>query len=304
MTLDVRSAQILLECVRHGSLGRAASALNMTQPAVTRMLKRLEEGFGVDLFLRTTRGVEPTDYGLAILPYAELVVSEIGNAEDIIRQMRGASRGVVRVGGVSSVVGDLLVRSVVAMRDTHPNVQFHILDELEDKLLDGLKAGTIDIAISPEPYVDDDITLATPEILHDRVSVFARSGHPALSGGEVTLAAAARLDWAMPPISTPVVREWLRRFHGAGIEPQRPCLMSRSVPAIKAAVLASDMVCWMPEPLVADEIAQNRISAVPCPALDWPRSFRVWRRKRGLMTPPMQILLRHIRALAQAGGTA
>lgn len=300
MTLDVRSAQVLIECARRGSLGRAAVALNMTQPAVTRMLQRVEQGFGIALFTRTTRGVVPTAYGEAILPYAELVVSEISNAEDMIRQMRGASLGVVRVGGVGSVVGNLLVNAITAMRDSHPSVQFHIVEELEDKLLDDLKAGTIDIAVSPEPYVDDEITLATPETLHDRVSTFARCGHPALAQDQVTLAEAARLDWAMPPLGTPVVREWLRRFHGAGLEPTPPCLMSRSVPTLKAAILASDMVCWMPEPLVAEEIKQGTICAIPCSALDWQRSFRVWRRKRGLMTPPTQILLRHIRELAGA----
>ena len=107
MTLDVRSAAVLLECARRGSLGRAAAALNMTQPAVTRMLKRLEAGYGVPLFERTTRGVVPTVFGEALLPYAKLVVSEVANADDVIRQMRGASRGVVRVGGVASVVGGL-----------------------------------------------------------------------------------------------------------------------------------------------------------------------------------------------------
>jgi DNA-binding transcriptional LysR family regulator len=88
MTLDVRSATILLECARGGSLGRAAATLNITQPAVTRALKQLEESYGVPLFERTTRGVVPTVYGEALLPYAQLVVSEIGNAADIIRQMR------------------------------------------------------------------------------------------------------------------------------------------------------------------------------------------------------------------------
>jgi DNA-binding transcriptional LysR family regulator len=60
MTLGVRSAAVILECARRGSLGAAATALNMTQPAVTRMLKRLEESYGVPLFDRTTRGVVPT----------------------------------------------------------------------------------------------------------------------------------------------------------------------------------------------------------------------------------------------------
>src|SRR5690606_39171009 len=124
MTLDVRSASILLECARCGSLGRAAAALNLSQPAVTRTLKVQEEGYGVPLFERNTRGVVPTLYGEALLPYARLLVSETGNAREVIEQMRKASRGVVRVGGVASVVGSFIIDAITEARRTHPDVQY------------------------------------------------------------------------------------------------------------------------------------------------------------------------------------
>src|SRR5690606_38477534 len=120
-------------------------------------------------------------YGEALLPYAKLVVSEIGNADTVIREMRGASRGLVRVGGVASVVGGFLIAAISEMRRRHPEVQFQIVEELEDRLLEGLKGGEIDIAISPEPYADAEITLAAPEALHDLIVVFARANHPILN---------------------------------------------------------------------------------------------------------------------------
>lgn len=299
MTLDVRSAAILLECANTGSLGRAALALNMTQPAATRMLKRLEDGYGVPLFHRTTRGVVPTVYGEALLPYAKLVVSEIGNADTVIREMRGASRGLVRVGGVASVVGGFLIAAISEMRRRHPEVQFQIVEELEDRLLEGLKGGEIDIAISPEPYADDEITLAAPEALHDLVVVFARANHPILNRSSVGLEDVAQQDWAMPPSGTPVVREWLRRFHGRSIEPRMPCLVSRSVQVIKSAVMAEDMLCWMPQPLVRMEVEKGEMVCVPVPELDWRRTFRTYRRKKGLMTPSAASLVQCIQRLGE-----
>jgi len=297
MTLDVRSAAILLECARRGSLGRAAAALNMTQPAITRTLKLLEESYGVPLFERNTRGVVPTVYGEALLPYAKLVVSEVSNAGDVIRQMRGASRGIVRVGGVSSVVGSFIAAAIAEVRKQHPEVQFQIVEELEDRLLDGLKGGDIDIAISPEPYADDEITLATQETLHDVVSVYARPSHPIVKKGKVSLSEAATLDWALPPPGTPIVREWLRRFHGRGIEPRMPCIISRSVHAIKSAATSEDIVCWMPLPLVRAEVSAGELARVSAPDLEWSRTFRVYRRRKGLMTPSASILVQSIRRL-------
>ncbi len=299
MTLDVRSAAILLECARRGSLGRAAAALDMTQPAVTRTIQQLEASYGVTLFERTTRGVLPTAYGEALLPYAQLVVSEVGNADDVIRQMRGASRGVLRVGGVASVVGGFLTSAIGRMLRDHPDVQFQIVEELEDRLLDGLKEGAIDIAISPEPYADDEITRAAPETLHDTVSAFARSGHPLAGSDRVSLQEAAMLDWSLPPAGTPVVREWLRRFHAAGLEPRTPCLVSRSAHVITSAVLTQDIVCWMPLPLVRAEVERGDIVRLPIAELDWRRTFHLYRRKKGLMTPTASILVSHLAALGR-----
>lgn len=300
MTLGVRSAAVILECARRGSLGAAAAALNMTQPAVTRMLKRVEEGYGVPLFDRTTRGVVPTVFGEALLPYAKLIVSEIGNADDVIRQMRGASRGMVRIGGVGSVVGGYVMSAVSMMRRDHPDVQFQIIDDLEDRVLDALKGGDIDVAISPEPYIDDEITLATREDMHDLVAVFCRADHPILERPEVTLEDAAKADWVLPPHNTPAVREWQRRFHGRSIEPKPPAVVSRSVQVVKSAVLSDGLLCWMPLPLMQADMGRGDIARVPAPDLEWRRTFRIYRRKKGLLTPSAAILIDCLRRISEA----
>lgn len=299
MTLGVRSAAVIVECARRGSLGAAATALNMTQPAVTRMLKRLEDSYGVELFERTTRGVVPTVFGEALLPYAKLIVSEIGNADDVIRQMRGASRGVVRIGGVGSVVGGYIVAAVSLMRRDHPEVRFQIVEDLEDRVLDALKEGGIDIAISPEPYIDDEITLATQESMHDLVAVFARADHPLFDLPEVTLDDVARHDWVLPPVDTPTVRELQRRFHARSIEPNLPSVVSRSVQVVKAAVLSDGLMCWMPLPMMRTEIERGEVRRVPVPDLEWRRTFRIYRRRKGLLTPSAAILVDCLRRTSQ-----
>jgi DNA-binding transcriptional LysR family regulator len=299
MTVDIRSATLLVECARLGSLGRAASALGMTQPAVTRMLKRLEDSYRVTLFERTTRGVVPTVDGEALLPYAKLIVSGVAQAGNVIEEMRGASRGVVRVGGVASAVVGFIVASIARMRREYPDLQFQVVEELGDRLLDALKVGEIDLAILPVLYADDEITLATPDIFHDSVAAFARAGHPILANRRVSLRDAARQDWALPPSGTPVSQEWLRRFHGKDIEPRPPAIVSRSVQILKSAVLNENMLCWMPVPQMRAELATGKLVRVPCPELDWRRDFRIYRRKRGLMTPSAAILVENMRQIGQ-----
>jgi DNA-binding transcriptional LysR family regulator len=299
MTLDVRSARIVLACAQARSIGRAARALNMAQPAVTRALTRLEAALDAPLFERTTRGVDLTPYGAALLPYAEVLVSEASQAEILIRQMRGAGRGVVRIGGVGSVASGLLVSAITELRTSHPEVAFVVVEELEDRLLDGLKTGLVDLAVLPDPTLDDDVRLATDETFHDLVHPYIRAGHPA-AGRPITLAEAATLDWAMPPQPTPVTREWLRRFHAQRLEPRAPVLQSRSVPVLRAAMLSGDLVCWMPEPILRADVERGQVCALQVPGLDWRRGFKIYRRRRGLLPPSAELLLDALRRHAQA----
>lgn len=287
----------MVACARHGSLGRAAAALDMTQPAMSRMLKRLEDSFGVALFERTTRGIVPTVYGEAVLPYAELVISEIAKAGAVVDQMRGAAQGVVRIGGVGSVVGDLMIAPIVAMRRKHPDVQFEIVEELEDSLLNSLKRGDVDIAISPEVYLDSDVSLATQATLSDLVSVHARTSHPFHTRDDLTLADLARGHWALPPEETTISREWRKLFILNDVEPPRACIVSRSFQVLRTAVLADDILCWAPPTMMRAEIGAGQIAALPL--MDWKRRFRVYRRRKSHMTPATSALIHFVHQSAE-----
>ena len=82
MATDYRHLDVFLAVVQEGSLGRAAQALNRSQPAVSKAIKRLEESLEVPLFERDARGMIPTVYGEALLAHAELIASEAERARD------------------------------------------------------------------------------------------------------------------------------------------------------------------------------------------------------------------------------
>ncbi|MEW5423566.1 LysR family transcriptional regulator [Amorphus sp. 3PC139-8] len=298
MTLDHRGFAVLVACVTHGSFGRAAAALNMTQPAVTRMVRRMETQLGVPLFERGSTGVIPTIYARGLLPYADTVVAEIGNAIDLLQELKGASRGTVRIGGVASATNGLVVEAVARVRAHAPSLQYLIVEEIEDKLIAELKAGTIDLVVSPGPIVDDEITLACEESVADEVQVFARPDHPVFGRGPVTLETVNAHDWALPPSDTPVTREWRRRFHVAGLEPRPPCVSSRSVKTLIRLAALTDLLCWMPIQLVAAETDRGSLLPADVPDLSWHRMFRIYRRRRGVLAPAAVQFLEQVRQIA------
>ena len=110
MTLDIRLLTAFLTIVQTGSLGRAAQALHVTQPALSRSIKQLEEKVGVPLFERHSKGMLLTQYGQALLPHARLLQEESALAVKEIDALRGLSKGTVRVGAIASVASACTAR--------------------------------------------------------------------------------------------------------------------------------------------------------------------------------------------------
>src|SRR5688572_32780995 len=111
MTLDPRQLKVFLAVAKSGSLGLAAESLHVTQPALSRIIRRLEAQLGVPLFERCTTGMELTSYGRALLPHASLLSAEAALAVEQINALRGLGQGTLRIGAVASAAIMLLPRS-------------------------------------------------------------------------------------------------------------------------------------------------------------------------------------------------
>ncbi len=101
--MDSRRLQHFLAAFHHGSLGRAAAELHITQPGLSKSIHQLERELEVRLFDRTPMGLVPKIYGEALATHASSVQSELDSAPREIAMLRGAAKGVVKVGVTPSV---------------------------------------------------------------------------------------------------------------------------------------------------------------------------------------------------------
>src|SRR4051795_214122 len=106
--LRLRDVDILLAVIQTGSMGKAASALNMSQPAVSKAIAYLESTLGVRLLDRSRQGVEPTPYGRAVLNRGLAAFDELRQCVKEIESLNDPTSGEVRVGGTPPMVEGLL----------------------------------------------------------------------------------------------------------------------------------------------------------------------------------------------------
>src|SRR5437868_12579150 len=96
--MDVAQLRQFLVIADRGNLSRAAEALNVTQPGLTKSMQRLERAIGARLYMRRGRGVELTECGLALLRHAKVIDSQLREAETEVPAYAGGAAGHTRVG--------------------------------------------------------------------------------------------------------------------------------------------------------------------------------------------------------------
>ncbi len=184
--LKLKQLSHALTLRQHGNFHRAAKAANISQPALSRSIRSLEDALGVQLFDRQSSVVTPTLYGEALLRRAETVFAETQELEREIMLLKGLDAGNFSVAmGIypaelsgSQALGELIMQ--------HPNLQCHIRLTKWREVTGLVLSRSVDLGIL-ETSVLENIDEVLVEPLSDLEAVFfCRSGHPLLGRKKVS----------------------------------------------------------------------------------------------------------------------
>lgn len=296
--------EIFLAICRAGSLGRASRELNITQPAVSKAVRRLEDHLQVRLFERDPRGMIPTVYGEALRRHAELITSEMRNAIDEIDAMRGAARGRVKVGGTPSVIEGPLARAVIRLLEKSPDLHVEVFEALEVELLDALLKGVVDIAILGRMRRVREYPVIEETLYVDRVSVICRAGHPLTRKPDVALGDLTRYPWILTNRENVMWRRLAEVFDNAGMDPPEARIESASAHFMVSTAVASDFLTWLPETLVRQHIREGELTVLAPEQVAWQREVVALRRRKGMLARAAAALLAELRAMFRDDGQA
>lgn len=186
--LDLRLVRCFVEVAEHQHFGRAAEALHLAQPALSRQIRRLEQHIGVRLFDRDTRGTRLTEAGTVFLPAARALLRDALAASALARAAAGPER--ITIGHVAALVVTPAVR---ALREAHPEAEIHTRHLGWREPRPALLERRVDVAVARLPFPTDGLRVRH---LFDepRVLLVAR-GHRLASRTSVRLA-----DFADDPV--------------------------------------------------------------------------------------------------------
>ena len=193
--------------LREGSLSGAARALGLTQPSVARHVDALEAAIGRRLFLRTQRGLSPTEAAIELGPYAEMMASTSAAFLRTSQAAAGEVRGTVRI-SASEVVGTVHLPAILTkLRRAHPSLAFELV---LSNALDDLLQRKADVAIRmvrPEQQA-----LVARRVGIIPVGLFARRDYLERRGAPATFAELPKHDLIGYDVETPSIRAIARHY--------------------------------------------------------------------------------------------
>ncbi|MDX3906724.1 MAG: LysR family transcriptional regulator [Pigmentiphaga sp.] len=299
MTYDIRQLNAFLAVVQHGTLGRAAQTLNITQPALSRTIRRLEEQIGAPLFERYATGMVLTPFGQALLPHATLLQREAEQAAEEINALRGLARGTIRVGAVASAVSLVLPIAIGRVLAQWPNLQVHVVEGVGDLLTDALLTHDIDLAIGVSMPDTADICVIPDCEWHDASHIIAATSHPLRKRTRLRLEDTLDHKWVLPPRGTAPFEEVTQLFASRGLPLPDIVVETRSIIALKSMVAHAGFLSWMPQPMYEAERTAGLADTLHLPHVGLQRRLMVFRRTKGILPQPAVKLLDALRQIAQ-----
>lgn len=174
------SLRLFQMVAHHRSFSETARLANVSQPALSRTIRLLEEQLGSRLFDRNSRNVALTSAGEALLPVVERLTSDFDHAFTGLAQTFAGERGRVVVGALPSVAAGPLPHAIASFRRSHPNVEIVMRDHLSGALYEQMDGRQIDLAITTPP--DSDAFLFDP-LMNDAMVLACQSGGLLDTGG-------------------------------------------------------------------------------------------------------------------------
>jgi DNA-binding transcriptional LysR family regulator len=301
--LKLRDLHVFATVVECGSMAKAAVQLGVSQPAVSEIMTGLEHVVRVRLLDRSSRGVEPTIYGHALLERARAAFDELKEGIRTIEHLADPTAGEVRIGCSESLISAILAPVIPRFSGQYPLVQLYVKDvrtptrglpELRERRLDAILARPV------TPYAGEDEDLNVEVLFQDEMVVVAGKQSPWVRRRAIKFSELVNEPWILTPPDTWNYTTVAEAFRAHGLEMPKICLTTFSLHLRNDLLAAGPFITAYPRFFVTINGDRFSLKVLPVdlPARPWP--IEIITLKNRTLNPVVQRFIDHIRAFASS----
>jgi len=199
--MELKQIESFVRVAELGSFTKAAQALSIPQPLLSRHVRQLEVGLHQNLLIRNGRGVTVTEAGLLMLEHGRGILHQVAVAQEALGSVRGALAGRVSIGLPPSLSKLVTVPLTMSFRQTLPHAQLSLTEGFSVLMVESLRAGRLDMAVLYNPPPSPDLEM---KLLHeDTLILIAGKKSQPLTGDNPLKDVVQLADLAKLPLIVP-----------------------------------------------------------------------------------------------------
>lgn len=295
-SVDVGMLRCFVMAVDCRSLSAAAKALDISQPAISKKLQKLEHALGAPLLERTSKGVQPTVYGSAYYAHVQSILGELERGGLDLERLQGQAPREFRIGAAPSLMELVLAPALARYSVEWPSVHFQVrLGDQPDLMLQ-LEHREIDLLLTEsgtEPFAEG---IERRVVAQACQSVYVGRDHPLAKASDVSYEQLQACRWILHDL--PLFRESFQSmFESVSLPAPQPVVLSQSLRFLLSMTQEADLVAFMPEHLAQAAVTAGRLVRLNFEIEPWVSDIIVCYRRQFADSVPMVSLVTHIEAI-------
>lgn len=246
--LTLWDLSILLTAVEAGSMSKAADQLRVSQPAISKTIALLEREVGAQLVSRSSRGIEPTEHGRALLERGRAALDELKRAVREMEVLSDPQSGELRIAAnevaLSGVVGTVINR----LYERFPGIVFDIVPAYTHAAqIHELELGNVELVVGQIGQSAVDRHLEVIELFQEQLVVAAGPHSPWIQRSKVELADLLDEPWAFSPLNGISGQSMEQAFRASGLDLPRITVVASSMQLMQRLVMENDFLALFPD---------------------------------------------------------
>ena len=301
-TMEMRDIEYFAVVAEQGNVRRASEILELSPPALSKSLRRLEKALRAKLVSRTPKGIELTPVGSALFAQVRRVRLTLDDVEREAADLSQGRAGHLRIGASPLHSEDLPAAYTILLRDA-PSVTLAITVSDNDVMVPALRNGELDLIVNwlaDVPYEG----CVKERLYEDEIVVFASSNHPLTRQKVVTMEEIANEQWALSPVQL-LPWHWLyRAFDDRGLSPPRVTVETRSLALRIQSVASSNLLGFLTRRAIRQAAPRFRLKEIPIKEVRWRRAVGVIYRREAYLSPAARRFIEILKATEQETSAA
>lgn len=291
--LKLQHLATLVSIGHHRNAHRTAQEMALSQPAISKIIREVEQLFGTVLFERGRAGMIPNRVGEALISRANTLLNDIDRTGDEIEAIAAGHIGSLRLGVIAFIAPDLITRVLNRLSAENVTLATEIHEGVTQSLVTQLMAKELDCVIGRYSF-EHEADLDQQLLSQQRFAVVISRSHPALKRGPITLGDTTSFPWVVTPPRTSARQALTDMFMRAGLRAPDVRVETASMEIMKAVLADCGMIGLLPLSIATQYEAAGQVEILDFP-IDFPPAPLMLIRRRD--EPPLPSVVRFCEAL-------